>query len=277
MSSQTLRSSQPAFTAASRDMLPPAPTGTGRFRRAVTKFKAFDDDDEEEQTSINMSSVSQASNPTPVVESHSQSLFVSQESEMDVDREPQSKSTQPKSSKKRNTPPVDYDMVDNIDSLLPTAAKRKKQRLADEAARRERGESIPTAPEPVVVEKPVPKAKPKKAKEVDVAEEMRKNREKADERAREERESMTQQLNGMSMEEMNNLAKIEVMDVRRRSAPVRTTRADESTDWDDAWNGRKNFKKFRRRGATDGPRERGRVIVPLELYKNKDYGFGLRL
>lgn len=268
----SFKSSAPAMTPAAKIMPIPATVGTGRFRRPVTvKPKFFDDEDEEEEQPPAV--VPNATAQTAVVESQSQGLFVSQDSEMDVDQEP----LPPKPSRKRNTPPIDYDM-DDMDNLLPTAAKRKKQRLAEEAARRERGESIPAPPQPapLAITKSMPKAAPPKVREeVDILEEARKNRERLDEKARAERDELTQRLDDVSMAEVRKNLVIETMTIRPRVAPQRTSRADESTEWDEAWNGRKNFKKFRRRGAavTD-PDQRRRNIVPMEPVKMKDYGLG---
>jgi nijmegen breakage syndrome protein 1 len=252
----------------------------GRFRRTVTtRFTAFDSDSDDEPPTTNIFALSQAPiDSAPAIESQSQGLFVSQDPEMDVELE-----TQPKRSKKRNSPPNDYDMNDGVEFLAPTATKRKKQRLAEEVAqRRDRGEStpVPPEPEPLLAEKSSPGlAKPRKVREeVDVAEEIRKTKEKhekAEELAREEREKLAQQLEGMNIEQIRNLSKVEIMEVsRQRAAPVRTGRADESVEWDDAWNGRRNFKKFRRRGGDGVLRDPNRVIVPLEVMKHKDYGIG---
>lgn len=160
-----------------------------------------------------------------------------------------------------------------MEDMAPTASKFKKRRLADEAARRQRGESTPPPPAPK--EKPVIKPEPiKKAKkEIDVVEVARKQREEAEELARAEREILESKLDGMDIEAIRNLTIVEEMTIRPREPQQRATRADESDRWDDRWNGRKNFKKFRHRGEV-GRRDMGRVIVPLEEAKKKDYGIG---
>jgi len=211
--------------------------------------------------------------PTPAVELQSQGLFVSQDPDMDVDTEPQNRS---RYSRKRSSPPIDFEEedADTMEQLAPAASRLKKRRLAEDAARRQRGESTP--PPVSVKEKPAPKSLPKKAKEeVDILEVARQKREKAEELARAEREHLHDELNGMDIEAIRNLAIVEEMEVSRPQAPVRAIRADESDRWDDKWNGRKNFKQFRRRGAEVG-HGRGfhRVIVPLEEAKTKDYGIG---
>ena len=70
---------------------------------------------------------------------------------------------------------------------------------------------------------------------------------------------------------MKNLAVIEEMEIlpraQRNGDDLRTpaeARAQAKSDrWDPAWNGRKNFKKFRRRGAEQGVASH-KVIVQLE-------------
>ena len=74
---------------------------------------------------------------------------------------------------------------------------------------------------------------------------------------------------------MRDLAIIEEVEVKRRAPPSRAVPADESERWDDKWNGRKNYKKFRRQGAAPGnARDNIKVIVQLEEVKQKDFGIG---
>jgi hypothetical protein len=70
---------------------------------------------------------------------------------------------------------------------------------------------------------------------------------------------------------LKNLAIVEEMEIPVRTPP---TRVEETSDrWEAQWNGRKNFKKFRRKGE---PRSRTvqTVIVPLEEVTRKDFGIG---
>jgi len=74
---------------------------------------------------------------------------------------------------------------------------------------------------------------------------------------------------------MQALAITEEIEIKPRIAPLRAERADESERWEDRWNGRKNFKKFRRRGAPPvNVRDMGRIIIPLEEAKVKAAGVG---
>jgi nijmegen breakage syndrome protein 1 len=213
--------------------------------------------------------------PPPVEES--QGLFVSQDPEMEVDYpEPEPRKAQTRSSRKRATPPVEYDdeEEDFMDQLAPAAAALKKRRMAEQTERRRRGEVSP--PTETIEESPEPSSPPKTMKkEIDILELARTQREKAEELARKEREALQESLNGMDIEAIRSLAIIEEMEISRQPPPQRASREDESDRWDDRWNGRKNFKKFRRRGeAGSRPRDFQRVIVPLEEVKKKDFGIG---
>ena len=198
---------------------------------------------------------------------------------MEVDHyEHQSRAAQTRSGRKRATPPVVYDdeeeEEDFVDQLAPTAMALKKRRLVEQTARRRRGETTP--PVQSVEDNPEPEGEPPKRvkKEVDVLEVARNKREQAEELARKEREALQEALSGMDIEAIRNLAIIEEIEITRQPPPQRASRADESDRWDDQWNGRKNFKRFRRRGEAGSRANFHRVIVPLEEVKKKDFGIG---
>jgi nijmegen breakage syndrome protein 1 len=185
------------------------------------------------------------------------------------------------SSRKRDTPQMDYeDNEDVMDNVAPAAQAFKKRKLLEEVARKQRGESTPPpAAQISTAEKPM--TKKKASKEIDVQEILiRKQAEEAEkaaqELARTEREALQETLEGMSIDEIRHLAIVEEMPVVRKAPPPRVTaHADESDRWEERWNGRKNFKKFRRRGADQNERRvAGRVIVQLEEVKEKDFGIG---
>jgi nibrin len=207
-----------------------------------------------------------------------QGLFVSQSQYSEpIQQSPESVTGRTRSSKKRpSDPPIqEEDEGDVLDQLAPAATNLKRRRLADELARKRRGE--PSPPRPVITE-PVPKALTRKSKrikpEIDILEVARQRREKEEEIARAEREALQEAMDGMDIDQIRNLAIIEEMDVKRTAPPPGASgHGDESDRWDDRWNGRKNFKKFRRRGA-GSPRILNKVIVPLEEVKKKDFGIG---
>lgn len=282
MASQTLRSPLPDPTPAQSDatktIIQP-PTRRGRSRRTVTtKFRGFDSD---EETPENNNSVSATTtrNHTLAAESQSQSLFFTQDPQMELDPAPSYQTETQRSEGKRKSPPMNYELDDDeedaFNQIAPAATALKRRRLADDAARRQRGESTPPPPDPKpeVTLKILP-SKKKTRKEVDVLELARLQREKAEELAIAEVEKRQEELNAMDIEAIRDLAIVEDMDVRRSAPPIRPSRADEGDRWDDKWDGRKNFKKFRRRGGENGRRVLDRVIVPLEEAKKKDYGIG---
>lgn len=254
-----------------------APVRKGRVRRTVaSRFKGFDDDDFESLTHSVPQPAEAIQEPAPV-ELQSQGMFVSQEPhEMDV--APQPGGSQSRSSLKRKTPPVEEESEEDImEQMAPAAAARKRRREADEAARRRRGESIPP---PLEVQKTAapaakkPNKRQKKVEEIDVQQELARQREREKEIAQAETQTLRDQLNGMDIEQIRNLAIIEEIEVKRSAPPPRSRAHGEDSDrWDDKWNGRKNFKKFRPKGE-NGPRNINRVIVPLEEVKKRDYGIG---
>ena len=121
--------------------------------------------------------------------------------------------------------------------------------------------------------------KPKRHK-LDVLEAARQHREEeeAAARSREPEEGDRQQLtlDDMTIEEMQRLAVVEELELPLRDQMLKT--AEQSAfRWDEQWNGRKNFKKFRRRGEPGVTRRHTQaVIVALEEVKQKDFGIGDR-
>ena len=253
--------------------VPPA-RRVGRSRRTITsRFKGFDDDFDLPSLPESIPD-GQGQAPAP----QTQGLFVSQSQYSEpIQQSPESVTGRTRSSRKRpsDLPIQEEGEEDVLDQLAPAATNLKRRRLADELARKQRGE--PSPPRPAVAE-PVTKvltSKKKKIKpEIDVLEVARQRREKEEEIARAEREALQEAMDGMDIDQIRNLAIIEEMDVKRSVPPPRASaHGDEGERWDDRWNGRKNFKKFRRRGE-GGPRVLNKVIVPLEEVKKKDFGIG---
>ncbi|TGO48253.1 hypothetical protein BCON_0246g00220 [Botryotinia convoluta] len=252
----------------------------GRSRRAVTsRFSGFDDDDDDDPppAPISLASIPEAMVVEQDLPEESQGLFVSQDPNREVHTyramsqsvEPE-ESSQPtrRSTRKRSAPPI-AEEKSYMDSFAPTTASFKRQR-------RERGE--PTPPPPVIKKEVVApeSAEKKEKKEVDILALVAQQRERAEAAAQAEEKSLKQAVSTIDIEEMRKLTIVEDMEVKRsKPAPKTTRRMDESEKWDDKWNGRKNFKKFRRRGAEDGPvRAHARVIVPLEEVKKRGNGTG---
>ncbi|KAH8816469.1 hypothetical protein F5884DRAFT_224364 [Xylogone sp. PMI_703] len=254
----------------------------GRSRRIVTsRFKGFDDDIDEPPLQSSVPEPMETDQPA-VLESQSQGLFVSQDPEIDIElSQATPSSAQPRSRMKRPPSPIQEDDDEELmNQLAPAATALKKRRLADDIARRQRGESTPPPAQIQVEEEPVVRSPLKKVKkekkEIDVLEIARQQREKEEAIAKAEREALEAAMEGMDIAQIRNLAVIEEMEIKR-SEPLTRHRAygDEGDRWNDKWNGRKNFKKFRRQGTETGRSKRfDRVIVPLEEVKKKDFGIG---
>ncbi|KAL1962222.1 hypothetical protein VTN77DRAFT_9878 [Rasamsonia byssochlamydoides] len=219
------------------------PAKRPRVRNFVSKVKNFDD-------GFDMESI-----PVYTLEAGDGSRDESQQVEMnDLPSEPAA----------APAPPAEDD--DDMSNLLPGANAMKRRRA--EMGPRSYEDEPKTSQEEI--------RKPKRQK-VDVLEAARRHREAeeaaARERRSEEESSLQAAIEGMTIEEMKRLVVVEELDVPLRDR--RTPTAEETSRWDERWNGRKNFKKFRRKGDAPVPRPRVQtVIVPLEEVKRKDFGIG---
>ena len=182
---------------------------------------------------------------------------------------------QDRSRKKRGLPQSEDDNEDDedvMDEILPAATAMKRQRLekGTSPARAAKKSTAKAGPEPT--------GKSRKARrEVNLLEVAREHREAKDEAMRRDREALEETLGGMDVEQMKNLALVEAMPVKQSSDRASRTDAygDGGKRWDDRWNGRKNFKKFRRAGDAGNQARRGRsVIVGFEEVRRKDFGIG---
>jgi hypothetical protein len=152
---------------------------------------------------------------------------------------------------------------DLVSSLLPGATAMKRRRA--ETVQRSLGESQSLG-------KTEGPRKPKRQK-LDVLEAARQHREAEEDaqrkRRQEEEASLQDSLRDTDVEKLKNLAIVEEMEIKPRPGVAEDSR------WDERWNGRKNFKKFRRKGEPGQPRHRIQtVIVPLEEVTRKDFGIG---
>ncbi|KAJ9150200.1 Cytochrome b5 reductase 4 [Pleurostoma richardsiae] len=246
-------------------------------RRPVrSRFKGFDvnlDSDEENQQSLNSS----AHDP-----SQQGSLFVSQAR---GSAEPEQAANNRRSQRKRPASPVLEDEGDILEELAPTAAAIKRRRIA-------RGEDpIPRepTPEPEAVPDSPPAAtkasqkaqkgrgrKGKKGADADdVLELAIQRREEAEARAREQNEQDggdDPDGAGIDFADIRRLTIVEECEVRQPAESARSRDQDIAEGrWDPHWNGRRNFKKFRKQGEPVG-RQLPRTIVSLEPVKAKEYG-----
>ncbi|OJJ51773.1 hypothetical protein ASPZODRAFT_12582 [Penicilliopsis zonata CBS 506.65] len=156
---------------------------------------------------------------------------------------------------------------DVLSALLPGAKAMKRHRAemsrhqVDDPGHSPKEESLP---------------RPKRPK-LDVREAARQHREAAEEKAHQRRqaeeEALQASLKDVDVEKMKNLAIVEEMDIKPRTPSEPLT--DDRDRWDERWNGRKNFKKFRRKGDPSHTRQRIQtVIVPLEEVVRKEFGVG---
>ena len=243
-----------------------------RFHRAVTesRFKGFDDFDESQLPIVEVDKQQSSDNqekdkdPTNGASIQSQNLFVDD-------------SSPKRNLRKRRSPPSEnsVDTEDVVERLLPAAAAMKRRRLEggtpappSNSVRK----STENALEPIQAKQKQRKGA-KKAEEVDILSTVRERREAEEAAARQDAESLEHALDGMDIETIKNLVKVEGMEVRPRENKSPLRKAEIRGRWDEKWNGRKNFKKFRRRGQVESMRGQ-RVIVRLEEVKKKDFGIG---
>lgn len=209
------------------------------------------------------------------IESPGEGLFVSQDApgpepeyNIPADQPKQRSQQSQRLQRKRPASPL-TEPGDMMDNLAPTAAQMKRRRIAageEPVPRREA--SVPPVEKPIITQK-----SPKTKKEVDVLEMARQHREEAEKRAKMEREELEAEPGDLDLAEIRRLHIEEPMPLRE--APQVRTREQDVADgrWDPAWNGRKNFKKFRQRGAVQG-RAVEKIIVALEEVKSKAFGLG---
>ncbi|KAI1465308.1 uncharacterized protein F4812DRAFT_117469 [Daldinia caldariorum] len=248
---------------------PPAQPSKPPFRRRArgamkSRFKGFDVDLEDDDIREGIPTI--PASEVGVAESQ-EGLFVSQDGAMEEPEEMVHSSRQ--SQRKRRSPPL-LERQETIDDFAPTAAQVKRRRIAA-------GEDpIPRKPTPEapIVESQQARAKAQKIKkEIDILDVARQHREDAEARAKAEREELATAPEGLDLAEIRRLHIEEPMELRQ--APSIRTRDQDVADgrWDPAWNGRKNFKKFRTQGAAQG-RAPQRIIVALEEVKSKGFGIG---
>ncbi|KAF3924597.1 hypothetical protein AA313_de0200870 [Arthrobotrys entomopaga] len=206
---------------------------------------------------------------------------------------------------KRRSLPSDEDDDDEdiMDRMLTGQAAMKKRKIEEEARQAESSKPVkqlPSLQKKAEMPPPPPvKSEPLEEEDEDIDVKTARGKKKAVEskviktaqaiRRREEAEAALEDAaNEMSPDEikavskLKDLAIVEVFEiVARTDRPMARSQAygDEGARWDETWNGRKNFKKFKRRarnGELEGPMRRmgGQIMVPLVEHKAKDYGIG---
>ena len=258
----------------------PAPRRARARGNVTSRFKGFGADDDDEAIIPTSSGPPPVDSPAESAPRSGRSQHFSNgaslaDSAMDIDSQNQANGEHDATnSRKRPASALEeFDDDGMMDTLLPATTAMKRRRL--EEAKTSRRNSVSREPSSETSQNITKKEKTRQPhKEVNIKDVLRDQREK-EKAARRDEEDARKTPEGMSIEEMKKLAVVEPMDVPDR-LETRRREHDDPTDgrWDERWNGRKNFKKFRRRGEGIQARRGQSVIVPLEEAKRKDYGIG---
>ncbi|KAH8197487.1 hypothetical protein TruAng_008345 [Truncatella angustata] len=246
----------------------PVRTTKRRFRGFVADSDS--DGDGDGDAAIQDSTSEVPAQPASAGESPQEGLFVSQDA---IYQEPDTSIQEAQRSQRKRRAAQSFE-----DDFAPTAAQLKRRRIAagqDPIPRQSTPE--PESQTNVDAEKGKKAAKKSSTikKEVDVIEVARQKREEADALAKAEREQLEADAEGLDLAEIRRLQIEEPMQLRTDLSATRTREQDISDGrWDPAWNGRKNFKKFRQRGAVEPARAPQRIIVALEEVKIATQGLG---
>lgn len=249
-------------------MPPPAARRMGRTRRTVTsRFKGFDEefaDKKEDDGGESMQGV---------VAAPESQLFVSQSQAESAPAQHESLSER-RRKRQREEEQANDDVDAELDELAPAATRLKRLRLENEEKARQEGREIPQQPIPDATPEPV--AVPKKKvirKQIDILEVTKKQREEQDARAKEERQALEEAMEGIDSAAVRRLIPTETMTVKSVVPNAQRWNQDQNSRWREEWNGRPNFKKFRRKGQ-GAPLLMQKVIVPLQVANKNDYGMG---
>jgi Second BRCT domain on Nijmegen syndrome breakage protein len=157
-----------------------------------------------------------------------------------------------------------------IDSLLPAAAAMKRRRI--ELGLDQQSASMSNESQPIVEAKPEKKRIFKRTlvpKEMTGDAEFEKATREAEKKA--EEEERKQPLTSEEVEEIRHGIQIESMPFRTLQKPVQEVR---DSRWDPRWNGRRNYKKFKKRGEGAQPLRGPRVTVRLQEARKHETALG---
>ncbi|KAK3904565.1 hypothetical protein C8A05DRAFT_13545 [Staphylotrichum tortipilum] len=275
----------------------PAPR---RGRRAGrSRFRGFDFDDAEEpakEEPVEDPPPVEIPEPPQVSAASQDSLFVSQHQQSTfTPEEPvrESRLARRTGRKRALSPLPEHDTSALMDEIAPTAAAAKRRRIASgedpvplalepepEPAPQpdENEEIIPDSPEKKPKRGQGAKGKGKKIKqEDDILELARRQREQAEAQAAAKRRELEELPDdGIDYAAIRALHIIEECEVHFPGAGANSRSRDQDIAdgrWDPRWNGRKNFKRFRKQGEASG-RPVPRIIIGLEEVRPKEYGIG---
>lgn len=254
---------------------PPQPASTRRRDRRAPKsrFKGFDTGIDEDEEEPDPASRRGAVTETP--------------KGMSMTRSNEASAVAAPSQRKRPLPEPDRDIMEDV---APTAAAIKRRRLeAGEANTPPKDQTPPPeqdeAPEPQPLRQRSSgrgktaaggrKGKRTVQKDEDILDLAIQYREEEEAVAQAERERLVRELRDgeIDYEAIRRLTLVEPMDIRRPQEHRTRERDVQEGRWDPRWNGRKNFKKFRKQGETAG-RPQQRVILSLEPARARVHGIG---
>ena len=243
-------------------------TRRGRPRAlVVSAFKGFDDGYDPARTAAERVASRSRSRTRRNPEILTPSVNGTNADAMAVDTDGEDANGTPAPRTRKRCTPDDEDVADANDALLPAAAAMKRRRIEDEAEARRRGKSIEPGATTQKSKSPAPPpakaAARKKKANIDIKEVVAERRRAEDEAAARDATLLHESIANMSVEEMQRLAVVEKVDVRPRPNGISSTEKGRGARWDERWNGRKNFKRFRRQGEVPARRDQT-VIVPLE-------------
>lgn len=166
---------------------------------------------------------------------------------------------------------------DRLGNLFPAAAEMERQRAAMQSAATSANpeEQVPaqkTKTKASQLIEQMQKSKRRAEKEIDVRKETRKRIDQEEERRRIEEESLRDALQGVDIADIRAKVQVEEMPLRAPEDRPQNQSRVQRDRWKPEWDGRKNFKRFRRRGAAQG-QESPRVLVTFEEAPQKK-GFG---
>ncbi|KAF2148718.1 hypothetical protein K461DRAFT_315717 [Myriangium duriaei CBS 260.36] len=250
-----------------------APKRKGKRNITRQKLTTFDDFDP--------SQIVKYSPPPSQADSYNSQKYAERSGPDVVDMEHEQESIQVPSTQRSRKRPAEssLDPVQSreqfLDEMFPAANAMKKRKLEQAA----RSESVlgsgaqETSPNQVPSR---PHRKSAKEQEEDIQRIMHERREEQERRRQEDEEKLRNAMDGMNVNELRDLAQVEEMEIKSREPPTNPGNIDSGTDvssrWKPEWNGRADWKKFKKRrpgqqasDTTNGPTPR-RVIVELEQY-----------
>ncbi|KAK5104807.1 hypothetical protein LTS08_002700 [Lithohypha guttulata] len=170
------------------------------------------------------------------------------------------------------------DLEEDMDDLLPAATAMRKMNQEEEAEAARKGIPLKSA-----LAQPDTKgrSKGKKVKLLDVREAVRARKEADEESAvRDHERIQALQAEDEGMEGPANFVNIKTFALPLHKKPDNAPSTSRGEGWKPEWDGRKNFKGFRRArdiaGGTATTPRRNKIIVPLVKVTQQNYGLGDR-